>query len=155
MTRRRRKLRRRTLRRGIATALAVLVLSALVWWNDSVHAGSWSRREILDAIRWVESRWNDAPPDGDGGRAIGPYQIHRGYWLDATGHDPELGGSYDDCRRRAYAERVIAAYMERYAAAAWASNDAETIARTHNGGPTGPSKSATDRYWRRVRAALP
>ncbi|MEZ6038659.1 MAG: hypothetical protein R3F29_14345 [Planctomycetota bacterium] len=31
---------------------------------------------------------------------------------------PELGGDYQDCRRRAYAERIIDAYMRRYAAEA-------------------------------------
>lgn len=135
---------------------AVLLLG--LWWlarGDTAHAGEWTRRQVLDAIRFVETRGRANPPDGDGGRAIGPYQIHRAYWLDAVAAQPELGGSYQDCRRRAYAERVIAAYMQKWVPEAWDRVDAEIIARTHNGGPTGADKRATLRYWRRVRAALP
>lgn len=115
---------------------------------------SWPVREILDAIRHVESGGMDNPPDGDGGRAIGPYQIHFVYWLDAQGGDASLGGVYEDCRDRDYAEKVIAAYMARHARDAWEHGDAETIARVHNGGPTGPQKDATLGYWRRVKARL-
>lgn len=141
-------------RRG-AALLAAALLATLWWWlaGDGVHV--WPRAQILAAIRFVESGDRRDVPDGDGGRAIGPYQIHRVYWQDATEFAPELGGSYRDCRQRDYAERVIAAYMERYAPAAWRRGDAETIARVHNGGPHGASKAATDGYWRRVRMRLP
>ena len=44
--------------------------------------------------------------------------------------------------------------MRRHAADAWRSRDAQTIARVHNGGPTGPAKAATLTYWKRVREAL-
>jgi hypothetical protein len=111
---------------------------------------SWPIAEILEAIRQVESGGRDNPPDGDDGRAIGPYQIHFVYWLDAKGGDAALGGTYEDCRDRAYAERVILAYMRRYAADALSRGDAETIARVHNGGPMGPDKHATLGYWQRV-----
>jgi len=143
-----------------AGALAIVLLATL-WFtsSDEARAGvdTWSRRDILDAIRWVESR--DVPdrevPDGDDGRAIGPYQIHQVYWLDAHSYDDRLGGDYQDCRRRAYAERVIDAYMRRYAADAWRDGHGEHIARVHNGGPKGHEKRATDKYWKRVRARLP
>ncbi|MCK5945130.1 MAG: hypothetical protein KAI24_24285 [Planctomycetes bacterium] len=146
-------------RRG-AGALAVVLL-ALLWLtsDDEVQASgeTWSRRQILDAIRWVESRGVADPdvPDGDDGLAIGPYQIHRVYWIDAYSYDEDLGGRYQDCRRRDYSERVIDAYMRRYAAEAWRTGDAERIARVHNGGPTGHRKQATDRYWQKVRSRLP
>lgn len=131
-------------------------LLSLLLLTTQVDGGSrsWPTRDILDAIRHVESGGMDHPPDGDGGRAIGPYQIHFVYWLDAKGGDPSLGGSYEDCRDRAYAEKVITAYMLRYAPEAWEGGDAQTIARVHNGGPTGPTKDATLGYWRRVRQRL-
>jgi hypothetical protein len=117
-----------------------------------------ARRVVLDAIRFVESSGRDVVPDGDGGKAIGPFQIHRVYWLDAVQSEPALGPvagfDYQHCRDRRYAERVVAAYMQRYVPAAWARADAEVIARTHNGGPRGAHKSATDGYWRRVERAL-
>ncbi|MAD33277.1 MAG: hypothetical protein CMJ88_05920 [Planctomycetes bacterium] len=153
--RRRSELRRR--RHSAAIAGGVL---ALLWWTADIFSGparsTWPRREILDALRWVES--GDLPdaqvPDGDDGLAIGPYQIHRVYWRDAIDFDDELDGAYRDCRKASYAERVIHAYMRRHAPNAWARGDAERIARTHNGGPEGHRKRATDDYWRRVQARL-
>lgn len=113
--------------------------------------------EVLDAIRFVESSNRPDVPDGDGGKAIGPWQIHRGYWQDAVAFDKGLGGSYDDCRSEAYARRVVRAYLARYAPAAIRDPqnvDAETVARRHNGGPRGDTKPATGDYWRKVERAL-
>ena len=50
---------------------------------------------LLAAIRQVESHGNDKAV-GDGGKAIGPYQVWRGYWQDAVEFDKTLGGSYQD-----------------------------------------------------------
>lgn len=114
-----------------------------------------THRAILDALWMVESSGREQPPDGDDGKAIGPYQIHRDYWLDAVTVSPELGTDYQDCRKRAYAERVIEAYMRRHAPDAWQRGDAEVIARIHNGGPRGMQKPATEAYWQKVRRHLP
>lgn len=114
------------------------------------------RLRILDAIRTVETGGLNRPtyPDGDGGRSIGPLQISHAYWCDASLFDPSIGGDYEDCRQLAYAERVVGAYMRRYVPEAWASADAEVIARTHNGGPRGARKRSTLSYWEKVRAVL-
>lgn len=147
-----------TRRRKLAVGVGAVLLLLLWWFASSGPQAadcSWTRQQVLDAIRYVESGWRDNVPDGDGGRAIGPYQIHRIYWLDAIEFRPALGGGYEDCRQREYAERVVAAYMERWVPDAWANKNARIIARTHNGGPTGATKRSTLRYWRRVRAALP
>ncbi len=132
--------------------LALAVLIAVVF-------GRGPRRHypiapILEAIRMVESGGRDDAPDGDGGAAIGPFQIHRSYWDDALRAAPALGGDYQDCRRRDYAVRVVEAYMQYWVPAAWREGDAEVIARTHNGGPLGSSKEATLKYWHKVRAQL-
>ena len=109
-------------------------------------------RPILDAIRAQESGGHPDPANavGDGGKALGPYQIHRSYWLDAVNFDKTLGGRYEDVRDQAYAERVILAYWRRYAPA-W---DAETLARTHNGGPKGATRNSTLQYWHDVRSRM-
>ena len=143
--------------RTSAAVIAVVVL-ALLWFtrgDAEAKMQVWPRQQILDAIRFVESSDRDNVPDGDNGLAIGPYQIHRVYWIDATARDRSIGGDYQDCRQRAYAERVIAAYMQRYVPDAWRIGDAETIARVHNGGPKGHQKDATLGYWQRVLARLP
>lgn len=146
--------RSHTARRTCFGAVGFLLLMGL-WWLQADPRATWPRSTILAAIRFVESGGRDDAPDGDSGQAIGPFQIHEAYWRDAFQHDPSLGGRYQDCRNRDYAERVVDAYMRRYAAAAWARGEAETIARVHNGGPGGASKDETRPYWERVRARLP
>lgn len=141
-------------RRLASTAIALLLL--LLWWlNSDAPRALWPRPAILHAIRLVESSGRDDAPDGDGGLAIGPFQIHEVYWRDAIAFDPSLGGDYQRCRQRRYAERVVDAYMRRHATHAWSVGDAEVIARVHNGGPHGANKAATLGYWQRVRARLP
>ena len=115
----------------------------------------WPIADILRALHQVESGGRIEAPDGDGGLAIGPLQIHRAYWADAQKQDPQLGGAYEDCRNLTYAERVVRAYMQRHAASAWALGEAETIARIHNGGPQGKDRAATLGYWQSVRRHLP
>ena len=50
---------------------------------------------------------------GDGGNAIGPYQIHKVYWQDAVSYDRSLtssGKTYQNCRGPGsyqYSERVM------------------------------------------------
>jgi hypothetical protein len=135
----------------VYTALTVPFAALLFVLPPRTH---WSKAEILDAIRMVESGNRPYPPDGDGGRAIGPYQIHRRYWQDALDADPSLGGSYEQCREEPYARAVVDAYMRRWANEAWRTGHAETIARIHNGGPNGHRKETTLRYWGRVEARL-
>lgn len=107
---------------------------------------------VLDAIRIVETGGEKDPANavGDGGKAIGPFQIHRDYWRDAVEYDPSIGGTYADCKDEAYARRVVTAYLCRYVKV-W--ND-ETVARTHNGGPAGAKRSSTIKYWRKVQKHL-
>ena len=113
---------------------------------------------ILDAIEAVETGGHRDPANavGDGGKALGPMQIHRVYWQDAVEHDPTLvanGETYQSVRDRTYARRVVMAYWSRYAKT-WS---AEEIARLHNGGPAAMKakrKHLTDGYWAKVRAAL-
>jgi hypothetical protein len=112
----------------------------------------WTLDEILDALRRVETGGvpDAASAIGDGGAAIGPFQIHRAYWQDA-----EVAGSFDDCRDADYARRVVIAYWERYCPEALRSHDAEALARTHNGGPKGRAhRRATDAFWKRVKSVL-
>ena len=112
-------------------------------------------RRLLEAIRIVESGGNDNAV-GDGGKAIGPYQIWRAYWKDALEYDPSIGGSYENCYERKYAERVVQAYMARYANERRLGHapTEEDIARIHNGGPNGHRKKATVSYWEKVQKEL-
>ena len=102
--------------------------------------------ELLDAMYTVESgRGKNLV--GDGGKAIGPYQIWREYWQDAVEHDKSIGGEYKDCMDKAYAEKIIRAYWARYAPK---GATLEQLARIHNGGPRGHKRSATVKYWNKI-----
>lgn len=123
------------------------IATLIVCTMCTVAAAQPSER-LLDAIRQVESGGRDLT--GDGGRAIGPYQIHRRYWQDAVRLDPSLGGTYNDCRNEQYARRVVRVYLAHYGK----GKSNEDMARIHNGGPTGHRKRATVGYWAKIRRVL-
>ena len=97
------------------------------------------------ALHIVETSGRTGAIIGDGGRALGPLQIHRAYHADAR-----IGGDYSRCADLDYSKRVVSAYLQRYAPAAWAAGDVTTLARVHNGGPRGASKPATVAYGAKV-----
>ena len=109
-------------------------------------------RPVLDAIRSVETGGEADPANaiGDGGKALGPFQIHRAYWIDATERRPDLRAlGYQSVRDQAVAEQVVLAYWHRYAP----RYDLDTLARIHNGGPKGHRKAATVEYAAKVKEA--
>ena len=110
--------------------------------------------DVLAAIRIVES--NDNPDAvGDDGSAIGVYQIWKVYWQDATERSG-IGGKYLDCYDRDYADRIVRAYMDRYATEERLGRPVtmEDIARIHNGGPNGYKKESTLKYWEKVKCHI-
>ena len=103
---------------------------------------------LLDAIATVESQ-NGLRPVGDGGRAIGPYQIHRDYWRDGTRF---LGGDwpYEDARNGVKAREVVRAYLLYYGK----GKSLIELARIHNGGPDGDRKASTLHYAAKIKRIL-
>ena len=97
------------------------------------------------ALHVVETSGRTGPIFGDGGKALGPLQIHKAYHADAR-----IGGDYSRCADLDYSRRVVTAYLQRYAPQAWASGDVTTLARIHHGGPRGASKPATVAYAAKV-----
>jgi hypothetical protein len=100
------------------------------------------------ALHQVETSGRHGAILGDNGKSLGPLQISRAYWKDAR-----VGGSYSQVTSIVYARRVVTAYLKRYAPQAWAKGDVATLARIHNGGPTGHKKTATLPYADKVRRA--
>lgn len=98
------------------------------------------------ALHLVETGGRTGAIIGDNGRALGPLQIHRSYHADSR-----VAGDYSRCADLDYSKRVVTAYLQRYAPAAWASGDVTTLARIHNGGPRGDQKPATINYAAKVR----
>ena len=129
--------------------MTIIILSSLL--AIAPPAGT-DTRAILNAIRTVETGAESDPDHaiGDGGDALGAYQIHRSYWLDATEKDPALRAlGYESVTDRAIAERVVIAYLTRYAPR-W---DLDTVSRIHNGGPKGHTKNSTKGYAAKVAKA--
>jgi hypothetical protein len=99
------------------------------------------------ALHVVETSGRTGPILGDGGKALGPLQIHRAYHADSR-----VAGDYSRVADLDYSKRVATAYLKRYAPEAWAAGDVEGLARIHNGGPRGHLKAATKSYGVRVKA---
>jgi hypothetical protein len=126
---------------GKETTMTILLLC--------VFLSSTPLEKTLDAICQVESGGRDVV--GDGGLAVGPYQIHRAYWQDGTRF---LGVTwpYSDARNPDKARRVVRAYLLHYSRKL--PQTPQTWARIHNGGPKGPQKAATIVYWKKVQKAM-
>jgi len=140
----------RTILATVLLAVSLLAQKPTVERLDEVRA---ELRPFLDALIQVESG-GDNNAVGDKGKALGCLQIWSVYHADAVEHCPTLGGTYRDVTDRVYAERVVCAYLLRYARIAVAERAYEILARIHNGGPRGASKKATEPYWTKVRKEM-
>jgi len=103
---------------------------------------------LLDAIAIVESN-NDAAAVGDGGRAVGVYQIHRAYWRDGTRIlkvDWDYRCAFDSQKAR----RVVEAYLLHYGQGLGIIE----LARIHNGGPDGHRQECTLPYAEKIKKLL-
>ena len=123
----------------------------LVYLLSLTFLNSVYSKDLVDAIHQVETGGRLGPVRGDGGKALGPLQIHRACWLDA-----KVPGRYEDCADLSYSKRVFAAYMARYATERRLGRPVtdEDRARIWNGGPNGYRKEATKVYWAKVRKEL-
>lgn len=122
--------------------------------------------DLFKAIMKRESGGNlnaEGDKNSDGVfRAIGPFQIWKGYYDDAVQKDPTLkadGMKYENCKGPGsieYSRKVVQAYMDRYATERRLGHKAtpEDIARIHNGGPDGYKKDSTLKYWNDVKGSL-
>jgi hypothetical protein len=127
--------------------LLCLVLSAL-------PLGAAPPDSFFRALHAVETGGRIGAIRGDKGAALGPLQIHRGYWLDSG-----VKGSYSQCSGLAYSRAVVSAYMQRKAPLAWAAGDCRTLAMVHNGGPQalkakGQKRTNLETYWRKIQSKL-
>ena len=104
--------------------------------------------QLLDAIAQVESE-NNSSSVGDGGRAIGIYQLHRSYWQDGT-RILNVKWDYHLAFKPEKSRRVVKAYLSHYGK----GKSLLDMARIHNGGPNGYKKKATLPYARKIAKIL-
>jgi hypothetical protein len=119
----------------------LILLALCASCHAAPSAGFWR------ALHLVETSGRTGPILGDGGKALGPLQIHRAYHADSR-----VAGDYSRVADLDYSKRVATAYLKRHAPAAWKAGDVETLARVHNGGPKGHLKQATKGYAAKVKA---
>ena len=141
--------------------LIIVAYIAVIIANTAVAAPpppSFDADRILDAIKQVETGGIEDPnaATGDNGKAIGAFQVHKAYWIDAVEYDKTIGGCYADCRDEAYARRIVIAYLSRYCKV-WS---VENVSRIHNGGcnilkrQDTTAWDKTTKYWYKVKNAL-
>ena len=138
--------------------LAFLMVSSV--FGDTYSDGSpfkstkeW--HDFLSILIEVESS-GDLDALGDGGKSYGVLQIGRLY-LDDANRVGRTNFDYDrDLRNPRVAMRVTRTYMLHYGRVYTRKTGkpvtAEVYARLHNGGPDGYKKSATDKYWAKVKS---
>jgi hypothetical protein len=131
------------------TYLTIIVFLIVLMMTFYCHGIQPVPTKLLRAIHKVETGGKIGPILGDNGKALGPFQIHYGYWKDAN-----VRGSYSDCKDYNYSVMVVTAYLNRYALNAVRTQDSETLARVHNGGPRGHMNINTKIYWKKVRNHL-
>jgi len=130
------------------------VLITFIAFASTAYANKVSNIENLHKAILKQEGWRGKA--GDGGKALGPYQIWHDYWTDATEFDKSIGGEYEDVNDLQYARKIFDAYMRKYANSKRLGRTPtwEDIARIHNGGPGGYKKEATIKYWNGVKRYL-
>lgn len=105
--------------------------------------------KFVKAVHMVETGGRYGAVWGDGGKALGPFQIHYEYWLESG-----LPGRYEDCANYNYALKVMTVVLNKYAPKAAERQDFKVLARVHNGGPAGYRRKATLPYWSKIQRHL-
>ena len=113
---------------------------------------------LLPLLAEVESNF-DPNAIGDGGKAIGMYQIHEDYWMDGTDWiDVNWEYHIEYVKNPTYSTVVVIGYLDRYGRnyekKTGQPATMEVLARIHNGGPRGYEKESTKEYWRKIEALI-
>lgn len=113
--------------------------------------------KLLNAISVVESS-KKANAVGDGGKALGLFQLHRIYVRDVNNILGRKCYSYSDRLNPNKSKDMTVIYLKHYGRAYERKTGKpatlEVLARIHNGGPNGWAKPATKEYWLKVKKAL-
>ena len=109
---------------------------------------------LLAALVAVESSGNPNAI-GDNGLAYGCLQLHAAYVQDAAEYARQ-DWVHEDAFDPETAKQIVRAYMARYATKKRLGREPtySDLARIHNGGPQGFKKTATDKYWQKVKKKL-
>lgn len=116
----------------------------------SLGAGHYDRyARILPAIEHVESSGR-ADAVGDGGKAVGILQIHPIMVADVNRIVGEERWTLEDRLCPDESRAMFRVYSNHYSR----GKSDEHVARSWNGGPKGPQKKATEKYWAKVQRVM-
>ncbi len=122
---------------------------------SDVAAGDPAYRRYLNAIRTHESvDGTFGKLVGDDGASLGPLHIGKLCWADGCAVLKRGWAWWPFVFSRRHSEQVITAYYAKYAPAALLAGDWATLARLHNGGPSGPTNPVTLAYWKSIEAIM-
>jgi hypothetical protein len=132
----------------LATCLIVLGLASF--------ADAAPTNELIDALVHVESK-GKVDAIGDNGNAVGCLQIwpsviqdvNRVYKTKYT-----LADGYNEAKSRDICKKYLDHYGKSYTKKTKKTPTNEVYARIWNGGPAGYKKTATVKYWNKVRKVL-
>lgn len=138
--------------------IAFIVIAAITMaFTSPPKGGGLTNKQVFEignAILAVESSGNLYPKDGDGGKAVGPFQIWPIMVKDVNDISArrKLGRHYtlEDRRDLQRSWEIFCIYTMHYSR----YDNYETIARRWNGGPDGDTDPRTDPYWVKVQVEL-
>jgi len=130
--------------RKVNLARSVSVGSQKQSTNAGCSGNSSAVPMVLSLLWRAESSYGADLRRGDGGKARGPMQIHRGYWQDGC---EQLGVDwpYSDSDRLDRSAAVMAGVWARYAKQALESGGVEGLVRAHRL-PSAPYRSDNTEY---------
>ena len=114
-----------------------------------------SMDDFLDAVEQVESG-GDSHAIGDGGRAVGAFQIHKIFVDDVNRILRSTRFDYAERLNPRSSRVMIILWLQHYASKERLGRSAtfEDMARMINGGPDGHKKKSTIEYWEKVKARM-
>ncbi len=130
--------------------LNTFVLCILAFFSMCVGKAPVTDDALISAIITVESRGDDSAV-GDGGKAVGPLQIHAVMVKEVNRILGSDVYTLSDRTSRTKSIEMFKVYTNKYTPQ-W---QPELVARRWNGGPTGEKKRATLAYWTKVKKELP
>lgn len=136
--------------------IAIFAICATLSVNATTPAKHRSSMSyLLESISWVESK-HDPEAVGDNGKAVGAYQIHKGY-VDDVNRIYGTRFTYEDRKNPEKSKRMVQLYLlyygARYERITGMKVTVDILARIHNGGPNGWKKHATIEYADKVIGA--
>ena len=129
------------------TTLSMLILFTAAHLSFMAYATRTPSERLLNAIRQVESGGRNVT--GDGGKAVGVYQLHKCV-VDDVNRIYKTKYQYIDRQNEAKSRQIARLYLKHYGKGLSQLEQA----RVFNGGPRGHKKESTIKYAMKIERAM-